>query len=441
MMNMKIQVHQRRGSVLLLILAVSMILTVIGMSALFVNRVHNRTTQLSHGFGRAQILAVSAMEQALQVLNRGIQTEIDAERNWRLLYSHDTVVTTYNLGGGSCSWKLRDDSDNDLNNGVDDNFWIYATGTHDDVSFTLRIEMKPPLDEQAMSCLDVAVLAGDDFVAGKGCQIYTDQIVAANDKLIIVMTRIISHAEAVDYVSGSTFHGTTTSGVTPRTLPGAEALDSYVAEGTSISWDSIPSSGDAGDRKIEGILLSPTVNPYGATNSNGVYIIDCQGNNLTIKDCRIVGTLVLLNSTSTTTISGSVNWQPAIAEYPSVLAEGDLDLQYGISKLTEAKIGKNLDPDGTPDEGTHDSDMTDEYYSVINGNIYSASTVWLKSDEASTIMGCIVAADDVVMMTNDLAQISRPSTIADSPPPGFTELTETAPPYPVSSTWEQVVTN
>ena len=61
-------------------------------------------------------------------------------------------------------------------------------------------------------------------------------------------------------------------------------------DAVSLTDTSLPASAYVMDR----VLLSPTSNPYGTPNASGIYIINCNNQNVTIGPCRIVGTLVLL---------------------------------------------------------------------------------------------------------------------------------------------------
>ena len=93
--------------------------------------------------------------------------------------------------------------------------------------------------------------------------------------------------EAVGSVSGDgIIHGTTTTGILPRAMPGPQAFDYYLAHGTVIdvadlgTWAGVPD--------LRHTLLSPSNNPFGTgeTNPEGIYIIDLAGQSIWIQECR-----------------------------------------------------------------------------------------------------------------------------------------------------------
>ena len=88
-------------------------------------------------------------------------------------------------------------------------------------------------------------------------------------------------------------------------------LDWYKANGTTVTG--IPGGGPL---SISRVLLSAASNPFsGGTNAKGIYVVNCSGNAVNISSCRIVGTLVLLN-TSGVTIQNQINWEPAVTGLP-----------------------------------------------------------------------------------------------------------------------------
>ncbi len=66
-------------------------------------------------------------------------------------------------------------------------------------------------------------------------------------------------------------------------LPSRDTLNDYIAIGTEIPFASIPEQ--SGDLLIQDIVLSPTLNPYGATDPAGVYWFDARGK--TVRICAL----------------------------------------------------------------------------------------------------------------------------------------------------------
>jgi hypothetical protein len=239
--------------------------------------------------------------------------------------------------------------------------------------------------------------------------------------------------EAVGTINGLGYQSSITPGITPRTMPDATVFDYYIANGTSITYASIPKS--QGKTTLEKVVLSPAVNPYGlgVTNPEGIYVIDCLLGNLIIQSVRIVGTLVILDP-GVVTVTGCVNWEPAIANYPSLVVRGNVELAITNIALMEdpAVYNTNFNPPGTPYQGVSDGDKLDSYPSIIKGLVYASGNVTTKT--YVTIDGVLVIGGTLTA-TNNLSLTYR-STFYDNPPPGFGG----APEMVISpGTWKQLV--
>lgn len=174
-------------------------------------------------------------------------------------------------------------------------------------------------------------------------------------------------------------------------------------------------------RVLQQVVLSPSSNPFGSgsTNAQGVYVLDCQGQKLIVENCRIVGTLVILNPGLGSLIAGSMNWQPAMANYPALLCNGNLTIATRDVALSEWTLGVNFNPPGTGypyGQAAGDNDWADAYPSVIQGMIY---------DSASLVFGGSVRIDGLVVSNGGIAvnggsvSISYEPTTLEDPPPGF----------------------
>ena len=182
----------------------------------------------------------------------------------------------------------------------------------------------------------------------------------------------------------------------------------------------------SGWRTIHRQLLSPTSNPFGAgtPNAQGIYVIDCQGEKLSIKDSRISGTLVLLQPNSDTTVHGSIHWGPVIVDpdpsvtnLPALLTDSEIKLEFDSTDLDEGQVNVNFNPAGTPYEGLSNSDKLEVYPSLMKGVIYSSKKI--KLDNSPTILGVLVGHEDIEVRGSDLNVIYDPVYFENNPPPGF----------------------
>ncbi|MCP4592726.1 MAG: hypothetical protein GY842_18480 [bacterium] len=97
--------HQR-GTGYVAVLGMSMLITVIGLSALMATRIQHRGSEGSRDAGEARICAQS-------MVNLGVAL-LDATPTWRADYANDQWVSAGNLGSCSGSFKLVDPVDDDL---------------------------------------------------------------------------------------------------------------------------------------------------------------------------------------------------------------------------------------------------------------------------------------------------------------------------------------
>lgn len=145
--------------------------------------------------------------------------------------------------------------------------------------------------------------------------------------------------------------------------------------------------------------------------------MDCQGQNVRIRNLRIHGTLVLLNTGSSSSIEGSVHWDTAVANLPALLVQGGLRFGYSASALNESSLGTNFNPSGTPYEDNVDSDTNDEYPSRIFGLVYVSGNLDFPADSLdSDVTGSVVCT---TASTNSDAEFTYDVTFQNFPPPGF----------------------
>ena len=218
-----------------------------------------------------------------------------------------------------------------------------------------------------------------------------------------------------------------------------DATETYYVDDVLMKDDNAP-----GDVKvIHRQVLSPTSNPFGATNSEGIYVLDCDGHKISIRDSRIFGTLVLLNqNTGGSEIAGSMHWSPAVISadptvnnLPALLSNNQLNLNFTATALDETTLNANFNPSGTPYNGSQDSDKTDTYPSQINGIVYCGSKVAIENSSPS-INGMLVANDDIDTKDATLTLKYDPLYFKYNAPPGFRDAVSY---YILPGSYRQVV--
>ena len=180
-------------------------------------------------------------------------------------------------------------------------------------------------------------------------------------------------------------------------------------------------------RVVHRVVLSPTINPYGAgdTNPEGIYVIDCNSAPIVVKDCRIVGTLVLIGQNEPDSrIRGSINWEPAVfwddpsvPNLPILLSDKELRFDMSASDLSEELININFNPPGVPYSGSEDSDKADVYPSIFKGIVYTMKNAYVESD--FRIHGALVAHDGMTFTGANVNATYEPVYFWYNAPPGF----------------------
>jgi hypothetical protein len=167
-------------------------------------------------------------------------------------------------------------------------------------------------------------------------------------------------------------------------------------------------------------VLSPSINPFSAgTNPQGVYWIDCGGNRITIERSRILGTLVLINPGSNSSIgAGPIHWSPAVPGYPSLVVDGDFTLAATDRNLSENENQINYNPPGAAHEQLGaDGDLSDIYPSEVQGLVVVTDD--LSFQNSPRIRGQLIVRDDIGNSSGSL-DVDYQSDSLLSPPPGFT---------------------
>jgi hypothetical protein len=97
---------RRRGSIYAVVLAMAILVSLIGLSAVAVGRINLRSAAAGGDASSAELLALSAVEHGIAVVN--------SDSNWRTNYQNEASTAPLTLGAGTFSWMLRDEYDRDL---------------------------------------------------------------------------------------------------------------------------------------------------------------------------------------------------------------------------------------------------------------------------------------------------------------------------------------
>ena len=409
---------QRYGTIYVAVLGMSLLVTVIALGAVAAVRANARSRDRGNDVEDARFYALSGIELA--------RLRITQDPNWRTDFTNGPWITSQSIGTGTVS-VTGVNPNGTLANSELDPVNLTATGTKGIASQMIKVTLvSQPV---ALGCLGVAVDSASDALI-KNATVRGTGAFSSGGAMNVQKTSLNGNAlEGITVIVDNKSSGAGPASIlaTPRATPTAAVFNYYTQHGTVISYSSIPGG------NIQNVVLSSTSNPYGAaTDPNGVYVIDCGGGTITVQSCRLVGTLVLLNVGSSSKIGQSVNLAPMVANYPTLLIQGSVQLNVAASVLDEATAG-NLNPPGTPYNGVSNSTATDTYPSVIKGLVYVSGNVIENNN--TTLVGCLVIGGTLNVGQN--FTINYDPTFANNPPPGFVV---TPPPMVISpGTWSQGV--
>jgi hypothetical protein len=391
----------RRGALYVAVLGVAMIVSLIALAGIHLGRVETDVLSGAEQVAQAELLAQSAVEIAL--------ARIKTNSSWRTTYASGTEVPSSGwttLGGGGVRFALVD-SDGNLADDLRDSVTVRGIGRYGEATQVVTVQIHPAGD--ALDCLDFAVHSSGTLT--NISTITTDSVVTCNSNIANSGATINGDAWATGTING-TVSGASNPNMTPaRQAPNTESVwEYYLANGTYIDVDDIPAN------TIALAVISPLSNPYGAENSQGIYIIDCHGELLTITNSRIQATLVVINSNPGVVLQGALNWEPPAAHMPALMVAGNLQLNWaGGTPLTELTLLTNFNPSGGLLLGLLDLDILDTYPGTITGLVYASGNIWASNDVVIT--GGLVA--NGVSLCSDTANVTYSSTLSTTPPPGF----------------------
>jgi hypothetical protein len=190
---------------------------------------------------------------------------------------------------------------------------------------------------------------------------------------------------------------------------------------------------------MERQLLAPTINPYGTPNAQGIYILNCSGKTIIVSNCRIIGTLLILNAGGNSALQGSIIIEPAVANFPVFLTNSQVNLSLSSAALSESSVNVNFNPTGAPypysaGSGTNtNTTTTDSYPTGLNGLVYSTRD--LTVDTGTSVSGVLLSAGQIKVNATSLT-LRYNNIYLNNPPPGFTSGTIQMKPVP--GTWQRV---
>lgn len=412
--------HSRRASIYVLVLGTTLAVTLIGLSALMAARISLRMVTDQRDAAEARELARSGIEYARWIMS--------TDTDWRKRASPADWLNRASFGNGVITVSVVDAGDGDLADDNNDDATVTSTGEVGASRYAIAVQLTPE-PPPGVASLSSAAAAGLGLTTT--ARVSADGPLSSNSAVTISAGSTVN--ADIESISPPVILGTLNGKQTildeAKDTPGANAFATYIAMGSALNIAAM-SKPLLSPRELSG-LLGPCANPYGATNANGIYYVDCAGQALVLKNLRVLGTLIILDPGLGSGAAEGVLIEHLDATYPALMVRGNFELKL-TGNLAESK-GVNLNPTGCEYVGVADKDETDTYPVGISGIVFASGA--LATSTALTASGALIS-DGFLTIGGDLT-IDHDPKLIDAPPPGFER--KNRPMIPVAGTWQRVV--
>jgi hypothetical protein len=390
--------RRRGGSIYLHVLASSLLIVVLGLGALAAVRLQMRSARLARDGAEARACAVSAIEVGL--------LQIKQNPAWRTAWPDGVWWNNKELGAGQFTLQGTDPGDGVLSDSAYEPLVLTGIGTRGSATHLAQVTLVPNIKPLAAlgTCLCASGLVKVDasrrITAIGACIATNGQL--DNDSVIDGS----AEAQSTDHTGTTT--GTLTVPGTSRPMPGATVFADYISKATAVPYAAT----------IERVVLAPGCNPLGPTDPNGLYVIDTGGHDVTIRDSRICGTLIIRAAGHNVTVDEAILMQNYRPDFPVLLVEGDLIIKSNsmVGSLSESACLTNFNPVGAPYGGTTDSDTTDQYPDEIRGLVHVKGS--LRLQQTARIVGVVICEGTVTCEGTNT--IVYDAGLSANPPMGYT---------------------
>jgi hypothetical protein len=368
------EMYRNKGSIYFLALASAIVLLLVVLGIATVILQFRRSSRGNAAIDQGYVYAELGIRHAL------FFTHDTAD--WRNLLNNGTWLTDISAGSAVYSVEGIDPEDGVLSGDSGDTVILTCDATVNGVTRRLSVTTQQPPSK----LLYYALAAGGQITMSDSADIAGN--VSSNEKIQKGATYnvITGNAEAVGTIYYTTnISGNVVQNTLAKSFPDQQAMFNYYkTRATSISYRS----------EISHVLLSNTSNPYGSVNSDGLYKMDCGDQKLIIKNCRIYGTLMLINPKSDSKIESCINWQPARLDYPALIIESGGLTMDTTGSLSELVFFKDFN---LPTEVGYGF-IAQVFPNQITGTVYIDGDLVLRND--SYILGSVIVTGAVNMYNN-----------------------------------------
>jgi len=330
-------------------------------------------------------------DQALETAKVGIDKIVYAlnnDANWRTTYTSGTKYGPFALGDGEFTVTLIDE-DGDLADSLIDPVTVRSIATYKDTTRTVSAVLSPPPHEAMM----YLAYAWHDLHIRLAPRIYGD--ICSEHKVDLHDSAPDFRGDIYAFSPGDVddpLDDDDTDVITITTEPADPVPDAawFVNRGSAM----VPP--DDGTLRITDKRITPSTNPHGFSNAEGIYYIDANGKNVEFRRCYIEATIVITRADKVFFEDGIVH-RPALASYPALVVAGkdpgkgtvDYDLDLNLSES-----GSHVDFNG-------DGDMSDTFAPSVSGVVYASKRIralQVEGDAKTVRFTGVLMSEDVELM-------------------------------------------
>ncbi len=388
---------RNRGSIYLFVLASSLLITILGLGSLAFVRIQMRSIRLVREGAEARACAVSAIELG--------RLQIKQDSSWRTTLPNGTWFDNKALGAGRFTLEGRDPTDGVLSDSAYEPLVLTGTGTRGAARHKAQVTLVANV--QPLAALNTCLCASGLVKTNAGKRLTALGAPVCTNGQLNNDGVIDGDAQAQSIDHSGTITGTLTVPGSVRPMPDASVFTTYTNKATPVPYAAT----------IEKVVLAPGCNPLGPTDPNGLYLINTGGGNLTIRNVRIYGTLIVRAAGQTVTIDDAVLMQNYRSDFPVLLVEGNLIIRpNSVTGMLSESGNTNFNPTGAPYNGVTDADQTDQYPDEIRGLVHVKGS--LRLQQTARITGVVICEGTVTCEETDT--IIYDASLYASPPQGYT---------------------
>lgn len=374
-----------------------MLITVVGVGALMTMRIEMKSAEGCLDIAEARGFALSAIDLGMWTIYN--------DANWRSK-TNGAWKTNQTIGEGVYSLSVIDPTDGVLSDSKAEPVTLTGTGMLRSARY--MIEATATAQPVPLPALNTCLHATGNVTVSLLNSLTVSGAALSMNGSINGPGTITGAVQAGSLGLVPIVIGTSTIPSAAKNAPDADVYEKYVALATTLSFTS---------GSIDRSVLAPGLNPWGATNSAGVYFINGSGD-VTIKRSRINGTLVIrVPSGNKVLLDDAVFLHSYRSDYPSLIVNGNLEIGLNTSSygLLESSQSTNYNPPGATYLGVTDTDKTDNYPNEARGLIHVKGNLTLS--RTSLVRGVILVEGSVTV--GGSVQLVHDPSLYTNPPMGY----------------------